>query len=61
MTDEAVTKKKFICEDNHETVCELQPRACTHMRRGYVMRSPDALVVPPACDKPLREVKDDVE
>jgi hypothetical protein len=51
----------WVCEDGHTTVTDTEegrPRACTYTRRGYVYRSaPDALTVPPACDRPLRAVK----
>lgn len=50
--------KRWRCEDGHETQAEQQPRACTHTRLGYVMRATDALVVPPACGKPLTEIVD---
>lgn len=45
--------KQWRCEDGHITTCEEQPRECTHTARGYTMRAPDALVVPPTCGKPV--------
>ena len=46
--------KQWRCEDGHITTCEEEPRECTHTRLGYLFRASDALVVPPACGKPLR-------
>lgn len=46
--------RSWRCEDGHVTTCEKEPRACTQTALGYTMRLSDALVVPPACNKPLR-------
>ena len=46
--------KQWRCEAGHITKCEDEPRECTHGKLGFVMRAPDALVVPPTCGKPVR-------
>ena len=46
--------RQWRCEDGHVITCEEPPRECTHTARGYTMRAPDALVVPPTCGKPVR-------